>query len=493
MQKTFYGLFSRLVYGLSLIFSAYLLYLSVWHVWNGETLDWRLILLLSGAAGALLFGLCRFLQGHEKLADRLWKLCIYIGVPLYTAGLIWYSARMTIIPQYDLNEVQAEALRLAAGGTGAWSSYFMTFPHQIPVTLILAAAYRLGMAVGVNDFYMAGNAANALALGLSALGTLLLAGRLMQKPAAITVFLFFVCNPIWFLYVSWTSTDTFCIPFALWGLYFLIKSEEKGYRPAFLAAGFGLLFVSMGIRAVNIVLVIAWFLHLCFRENRRNIAKAALMAALIYAGLTAAYRGVCSAVEAPYDSEARFPVSHWVMMGLNRDTAGSFAEADYQFTLQTEGYEAKKEKTMEQAAERLQEMGAGGLLAHGAEKLRLTWSEGYCIESTWYNVKAPGTVYDFSVGTRSGGVQYLCQVFRVLLFAGLLGASCRGLLTPQLLERRHSGGKISGAFLMTAFLGAIAFYLLWESGQRYSLSFIPWLNIGAAAGLAGWKKISTDK
>ena len=34
MQKTFYGLFSRLVYGLSLIFSAYLLYLSVWHVWN---------------------------------------------------------------------------------------------------------------------------------------------------------------------------------------------------------------------------------------------------------------------------------------------------------------------------------------------------------------------------------------------------------------------------------------------------------------------------
>ena len=169
MQKILYGLFSRLVYGLSLIFSAYLLYLSVWHVWNGETLDWRLILLLSGVAGALLFGLCRFLQGHEKLADRLWKLCIYIGVPLYTAGLIWYSARMTIIPQYDLNEVQAEALRLAAGGTGAWSSYFMTFPHQIPVTLILAAAYRLGMAVGVNDFYMAGNAANALALGLSEL------------------------------------------------------------------------------------------------------------------------------------------------------------------------------------------------------------------------------------------------------------------------------------------------------------------------------------
>ena len=164
------------------------------------------------------------------------------------------------------------------------------------------------------------------------------------------------------------------------------------------------------------------------------------------------------------------------------------AEADYQFTLQTEGYEAKKEKTMEQAAKRLQEMGAGGLLAHGAEKLRLTWSEGYCIESTWYNVKAPGTVYDFSVGARSGGVQYLCQVFRVLLFAGLLWASCRGLLTPQLLDRRRSGGKISGAFLMTAFLGAIAFYLLWESGQRYSLSFIPWLNIGAAAGLAGWKK-----
>ena len=109
------------------------------------------------------------------------------------------------------------------------------------------------------------------------------------------------------------------------------------------------------------------------------------------------------------------------------------------------------------------------LIKHCLRKMAETWSSGYCIETTWQSIRAPGRVFDYAVGEKSAVIQYICQSKRVLLYGCLLFLAAYRLIK----------GKREIRFLLTAWLGAIGFYLLWEAGQRYSLCFVPWMSIAA--------------
>ncbi len=468
-KSNLFGIFNLFMLSLTVLLTAVILMESVFVIRTGEFLRPFPVVISTILLGALFLLLykaakARFLEKHDK------KLIAALSA-IYFLALFWFGNRLIVVPEYDLDLVQETAYMLALGerGGGIWHVYFARFTNQIPITLLLALFYKAGLLMGVTDYYIIGNFFNAMAISLTMGLGWLFARRHFDSAVSFIIYLFMICNPIWFLYVSWSSTDTFCLPFLMAGLLLLDNSLKGRFSYGRISAGAFLIAVSFTIRATNIILIIAYLIFISSRENWKKTLGAFLAIAAVFMLCSFGYHRLCDIYGAPYDTDERMPVTHWLMIGSNEESWGEFSSGDYEMDIVLPGYEERSEASREVFLERVKEMFPFRLIMHCMRKMAETWSSGYCIETTWQSVRAPGTVYEYTVGPKSALVQYLCQSFRVLLYL------CLFILALYRLIKR----KKEVRFLLTAWLGAMAFYILWEAGQRYSLSFVPWLSIAA--------------
>lgn len=483
-EKAFWAL-NIFMLALTVMLSLTVLLLSIFVIRTGAFLRPLPVVICTLLLGAVFILFYRLFSRYICLFLRYERALMPLSFLIYAAALFWFGNRLIIVPEYDLDLVQETAWALALGERGAdvWHIYFSQFTNQIPITLLLAAFYRLGLLIGVTDYYIIGNFFNAVAIALTMLLCYRFARRFFPPEIAFCIYLFLILNPIWPLYVSWSSTDTFCLPFLMSGLLLLTDALEGRYRWLRIAAGFFLIAISFTIRAVNIIPVIAFFIYTASVHSWKKVLKALLIAVAAFWLCSVCYHAVCEPFDAPYHTDQRMPVTHWLMIGSNERTWGEFAQEDYELDISLPGYEERSETSRRIFFERIREMFPLRLIKHCIRKMAENWSSGYCIETTWQSVRAPGTVFEYTVGEKSAVVQYLCQAFRVLLYACLL------IISLYRLIKRKSRIR----FLLTAWLGALAFYLLWEAGQRYSLSFVPWLSIAAGEALTYIKPLWPSK
>ncbi len=472
LKEKLFCIFNIFMLVLTVIFTAVIFFESIYVIRTGEFLEpFQTILCTLAVCGAFAV-LYKLLFRYKELLLKLeWPLITALSI-IYFLALFWFGNRLIIVPEYDLDFVQDSALMIADGDlASAWGRdpYFANFTNQIPLALLLALFYRIGFLLGFSDYYIIGNFFNALSISIAMFLCYKLSRKHFSIEAALTIYVFLILDPIWFLYVSWTSTDTFCLPFLMGGLCLLDESLGGRLRLGRVFAGFFLIFISFTIRATGIILVIAYFIFMVSKYDWKMLLKALFLAATAFLLCTALYHGICRYYGAPYDTDERLPASHWLMIGSNEESWGEFSSEDYERSLGLSGYEERSKVSREVFADRISSMFPLRLIKHCLRKMAETWSSGYCIETTWQSVRAPGRVFDYAVGAKSAVIQYICQSKRVLLYGCLLFLAAYRLIK----------GKREIRFLLTAWLGAIGFYLLWEAGQRYSLCFVPWMSIAA--------------
>lgn len=475
------SLFYRLMLVALIGISGYILYRSIFQINSTvtnlniysdvmKTSDMKPVILI---LGIIVYVICLVqlyrLFSKTYFNDRhTWMFGVAITI-LFFAALFWFCHYVTVNPTYDLSHIKRTIYASMTGDNELNNShYYKRYPNNIALLVVVKGVMEIARALGVEDLSVVGTTLGSFTLAVTAFLCFLTAKKLRGNNMALLVLIIFVTNPLFYLYSSYYYTDVLSMPFAVFAVYMFVnfwKSEQRVMDYLSLLGAGGAIGIGYKIRA-TVIIVFAAIMVWTF--TRVRIIKTIKVVAVIVVGMLPAVLGfkalyTMNIVE--MDRNAQFPVTHWLMMGLNGESYGKYNMKDFNSTNACKTYEEKVAFNKEEIVRRVKEKGISGLYTHSKEKLAIVWSDGYGIPSTFKYVESYNKVYDYTIGTRSIFTRYYAQICRGSLFFLL----CVHLV--NLVRKREA--EIS--MLEIALLGAYVFYLLWEANERYSVSFLPWM------------------
>lgn len=432
----------------------------------------------------LVFSVCRRLT--ENLTLRKTKmisaLLLLPAFALQIYMLFYYRSSYL----FDNAFVTGGASALAMDGQVAKEAvyYLSVYPNQNAYAVLTAVLWKLGTAAGISRAAMPLllNCVNLVFLDTAAVLFLLtVCAYKKQTPGGFVRILFLLlCNPFLYIGVSYYYTITLSMPFVMGILYlyvrFLRKKEKHPYVVLVLlglVVGFGYL-----LRATTMIPFIAVIACLLFfgRLQKRDLL-AASVAVLTIVGVSAGNRQYIGLDT----KDTAFPLTHWVMMSMT--SPGSHNEADETYTASFPTAAEKKVADRERLMEKLQAMTAGDLLALAHAKVENTWgrgSNGYPVYLE--NCLRTDGLYPYLFGDHKDFVILYHQGYYLCLLLGIF---------YDLLRTVRKKQWDSYVFQMT-FLGAVLFYLLWETGSQYSLPFLFVLQFLAGNGMEQWEETAVS-
>ncbi len=220
--------------------------------------------------------------------------------------------------------------------------------------------------------------------------------------------------------------------------------------------------------------------------ERKNAVAALLM---IMAGLVLVL-GVRFGMERFTKCELReelaFSYTHYLMMGLNEETTGSYYSDDYAFSSSFATVEERTWGNMEKIAERLQEYGLAGYLQFLVKKALVNFNDG-----TFSWGMEGGFIMRDSYHAHTNLQNNLRQIFYTTgehywlytLYAQGLWLIVQLALPCAALWNRKKG-QDAKAVVMLSLLGTIAFVMLFESRARYLYNMIPIYVVAASLGIS---------
>lgn len=482
------GIFKRM-YFLMLLFNIAILGIATYQSFNKVQMsrqwDLETIVLLIGT----FIYICLLFRIKHWMNYRLFTehgdiLAIIICV-MYFVVLLVAANLFVVIPQYDLNNLQREACLMLEkdfslfGGKDAFSGsfYFSECSAQIPVTILLYWVYKIFYLLGIENYVFAGSLFNCLCIALTALACYFLVKMESNIQNALLVLLVFILNPIFYIYASYSYTDTLSMPWAMWGAYCFLQGmqtkKDAKKRIVCVFGGFLLLLTGMTIRATAGILLIALIGYALFEKwGKRKVLLLLIVPAFLL--LSVIKENTFNYYGFNIDHNAEFPVTHWVMMGTNEEKSGWYSGDDVAYTRFFSSYDDKVEGNLEVIQNRLKQMGIDGTCRLMLKKIGTIWSAGDNMSTTFASMRNQGAFYRYTVGSSSIFYRYVLQINRCGLLLMMLLATIKALFKKN---------RIFSPWSIT-FFGAVIFYLLWEVHNRYSLSFVPWMVIFIPEGIA---------
>jgi len=407
----------------------------------------------------------------KKVEDKKKDIIAIILCVLFFIALCIFGSKFTIIPAYDLSHVERELMSMMENGKVITNvGYFAKYPNQVPLTILLYYIYRLGMLLNFGNLKLFAVIVNSFFISITAFFTYLSIRKIKNCNFALIGLLFFIINPIFYMYTSYFYTDTLCMPFAAIAIYlFLVSRDKKKITNilCLLLSGF-LLAIGFKIRVVVAILLIGIILTLWLNnENLKSIFKTSVCMVLGFLLGVFSYSQIALSFEIPKDENLEFPIYHWVMMGLNEESVGKYNEVDHAYTKGQPTKEAKKDADIKVIKERIHDLGILGYLKLSIIKNNVNWSNGaYRYLDKMANVEKFGPGYEYVGGNNLVFTMYALQI-------------CKGLILVVFsylvfLEVKKRGDK-NIRFIVVSLFGAFLFYVIWEVQARYSLSFLPWM------------------
>lgn len=480
-KKKLRSLFNRLVLIAITLISAYVLYRSIFQI-NSSVMslniynsamkpsDLKPMLLI---VGTIVYIVC--LKQLYRLFSNAYfneQRTIYFGIGItvvFFAALLVYSHYVTVNPTYDLSHIKRTIYASLTGNKELRNSYYYKrYPNNLALLMVVKVVMKIASLFGMENVSKVGNLLGSLSLTVTAFLCFLTAKKLRGNNMALLVAIIFATNPLFYLYSSYCYTDVLSMPFSMAAVYLFVcfvKSEQckKDYLKL---AGAGIAIgVGYKIRATVIILFAAMLVWTFTREKVKTTIKVVVILAIGMAPAFLGFKAMYAANIVSSDKNVQFPITHWLMMGLNEESYGKYNGKDFQRTSSYKTYEEKVAFNKEEIIRRIKSKGVSGLYAHSKEKLAIVWSDGYGIPSTFRNVESYNAVYDYSIGTKSIFLRYYAQICRCALFFLML------IHFVNLLRKKEAVVSV----LEIALLGAFVFYLLWEANERYSVSFLPWI------------------
>lgn len=456
---------------------------------------------------AMLFVIWGLFRLTDRLAQRHLNRMVLILMLSSCVLCILFTALFSIAPAWDYGVLLKSALDFSSRGILTDPVYFARYPFQIYPLLYLSFFMKLiraqTMAAACGMSYVL----NTVHILLAVFGAFLFGKLCRGTRFGLKILLLCLLSlPLW-LYASICYTDTLALPFPIWTLVLWLYARKTPfgarrqklrkialYLGSGAAAGLGL-----RIKSIAAIGLIALVLFIVFERAGgpeseegssgfpgRPAAQKGIALLLLLAGFLAAAAGASLAAKAAgygdmHDDRYTYPMTHWFMMGANRETTGGYLKDDDLYTRSIPTHAEREKQTAERYAERLRMDGATGYLRFLMDKLEAMLCTG--------NYQAGGKLAQHPLikheALRSHD-QPLVQLYLAFEQA-FQSAILLSLLAGLFLIARKPEGWV---FRLSAMLliGTVLFLLVWEGKARYLVFLIPVINAAAAAGFCSMQE-----
>ena len=398
-----------------------------------------------------------------KLDDKKKKIIVGILLGLQFILLLISAFVISSIPQVDLIHILTEINSLNDTGSILNSVYYSVYPNNRFLLIILYGLQKI-IPIGNQILF---SLLSTICISVMSLFTYKTVNKVWDLNKGLLSLFICVLSPIFYLYVSYYYTDVLMLPFASILIYLIVKTkDEKNLKSNVL---YGLLIgiiaiIGYKIRAVAIFILVAYFVYLIFTKKILIVLKK-FAPIIIGAILTITCIGT---IENKFftnvNIDKEFPMTHWIMMGVNEKSDGYYSQDDYNLSSSASNVSERKDLNIKEIKNRLSDLGPFGTVKLLVVKLVSVWGKGdYSYQKYLELVNDFNPSYSYLLEDKNIVINYLLQFSKiVVMFMAII----------SLINIYKSGKK---SIIAISLFGAVFFYLVWEVCPRYGLSFLPWL------------------
>ena len=410
-----------------------------------------------------LFLLIKLYKVIIKLDDKKKKIIVGILLGLQFILLLISAFVISSIPQVDLIHILTEINSLNDTGSILNSVYYSVYPNNRFLLIIL---YGLQKIIPISNQILF-SLLSTICISVMSLFTYKTVNKVWDINKGLLSLFICVLSPIFYLYVSYYYTDVLMLPFASILIYLIVKTkDEKNLKSNVL---YGLLIgiiaiIGYRIRAVAIFILVAYFVYLIFTKKILIVLKK-FAPIIIGAILTINCIGT---IENKFftnvNVDKEFPMTHWIMMGVNEKSYGYYSQDDYNLSSSASNVSERTDLNIKEIKNRLSDLGPFGTVKLLVVKLVSVWGKGdYSYQKYLELVNDFNPSYSYLLEDKNIVINYLLQFSKiVVMFMAII----------SLINIYKSGKK---SIIAISLFGAVFFYLVWEVCPRYGLSFLPWL------------------
>lgn len=398
-----------------------------------------------------------------KLDNKKKKIIVGILLGLQFILLLISAFVISSIPQVDLIHILTEINSLNDTGSILNNVYYSVYPNNRFLLIIL---YGLQKIIPISNQILF-SLLSTICISVMSLFTYKTVNKVWDLNKGLLSLFICVLSPIFYLYVSYYYTDVLMLPFASILIYLIVKTkDEKNLKSNVL---YGLLIgiiaiIGYKIRAVAIFILVAYFVYLIFTKKILIVLKK-FAPIIIGAILTITCIGTIENkffTNVTVDKE--FPMTHWIMMGVNEKSYGYYSQDDYNLSSSASNVSERTDLNIKEIKNRLSDLGPFGTVKLLVVKLVSVWGKGdYSYQKYLELVNDFNPSYSYLLEDKNIVINYLLQFSKiVVMFMAII----------SLINIYKSGKK---SIIAISLFGAVFFYLVWEVCPRYGLSFLPWL------------------
>lgn len=434
---------------------------------------------------------------HQFYNIKRFVFAVLIGM---TGIMCFVGYNMLSMQHTDLGTVYYSAWEIVNDGrvntafTGkeqhAWvfeasnNDYFVHYHNNIPILFIFACFYKILSVFGLGPADLMSNYMSVLlniAFIMSAVVFGMLAAKNLFGDKGMFVYLlasvFFVP---YYINACRYYTDTLSMPFVSLACWLYTMNNEKFKMPFMKYVFIGLtLGIGTLVKGSVVIMLVAVFMHLILTSNK-NIRYALLTVILVIGTSTVwnIYIKNCSWIDMSNNDALECPSTHYIMMGINRDSSGNFSLADVNYTEQYASKAEKQKANIEKIKQRIVSFGSLDELGeYEFSKAAITWFDGQYMqdEHISWGIKK-GMLYDGLITGRKYNnlFKIYTQVFTFIMHIFVIVGGLFSIKKPK---------ADYAMFLRLTMLGVILFFMLWESKSRYILNFTPVFMLAAIYGI----------
>lgn len=449
-------------------------------------------------AGVLvLWKSCAFVRKVTGFINRNFLLLL-LSMSFFLLFVQWFiSYHIYFFAGWDPSIVVGMAYYIAAGEQTIgdfW--YFSQYTNQIALTAVLAWIQELPCFLGYNTLayfvcIMVDCGLVNLAGVFSALSLRKLTGSGTAAVLSYILFAILVGISPWIV-VPYSDTYSILFPPLVFYLYLLVRETTSKKKELLLWFLIGLLGRFGMMIKPNSGMV---FIAICVMEIVKLIGekKPGRLSVLQHLGMVAAAmvilagvnRAMISYTGCILNEDIRLTYTHYLMMGLNEETAGAYNANDYGFSSSQPTVAECQKANLEVIRERLSDYGIGGYLYFLVRKTLTNYNDGTF--SWWmeggFNMRN-SSKYETLLTQRLrrlfyGGTDWNLYFgsFEHAVWLGVLG------LLPGLFLLKKGRMRSQENVMLLSLLGSFAFVMLFEARGRYLYCMSPVYVMCAFYGL----------
>ena len=398
-----------------------------------------------------------------KLDDKKKKIIVGILLGLQFILLLISAFVISSIPQVDLIHILTEINSLNDTGSILNSVYYSVYPNNRFLLIILYGLQKI-IPIGNQILF---SLLSTICISVMSLFTYKTVNKVWDLNKGLLSLFICVLSPIFYLYVSYYYTDVLMLPFASILIYLIVKTkDEKNLKSNVLYGSLIGIIAIIGykIRAVAIFILVAYFVYLIFTKKILIVLK---KFAPIIIGAILTITCICTIENKFFTNvnvDKEFPMTHWIMMGVNEKSYGYYSQDDYNLSSSASNVSERTDLNIKEIKNRLSDLGPFGTVKLLVVKLVSVWGKGdYSYQKYLELVNDFNPSYSYLLEDKNIVINYLLQFSKiVVMFMAII----------SLINIYKSGKK---SIIAISLFGAVFFYLVWEVCPRYGLSFLPWL------------------